>query len=273
MTDQARILFVDDEPQILKSIRRHFLDEPYEVLTASSAKEGLKMLEDTPAEVVVSDYRMPEMNGGEFLKRVSEQWPETSRLVLSGHADLSAVITAINDGEIFKFIGKPWNDHELKNAVHDGVEKYRSLMNLKRVAGESLNIAADLFSEGLGQRAEMHSRNMELEKQVSTLRKYEAVFNSLNIPIVFFDKAGDMLELNIAALHYFDDAGLSVGADLLEKGLPDDLRCAIWNTLNGMEADLQNLRITMNNREKGAVVVPLSMDADYYEGAVLLLTP
>ncbi|MBU1921435.1 response regulator, partial [bacterium] len=207
MSNQPRILFVDDEAQILKSIRRHFLDEPYEVLTANSGKEGLKIMEDTPAEVVVSDYRMPEMNGGEFLKRVSERWPETSRLVLSGHADLGSIITAINDGEIFKFIGKPWNDQELKIAVRDGVEKYHSLINLKRVAGESLTIAADLLQESQDKRDEIHSRNLHLEKEVRTLRKYEAVFNSLNTPIVFFDKEGGMMELNIAALHFFEEAG------------------------------------------------------------------
>ena len=111
MEERARILCVDDEPNVLRALERMFLDEEYEILTAPSALEGLQALERIqPVQIVVSDYRMPAMNGVDFLREVCRRWPDTVRIVLSGYADTAAVVAAINDGEIYKFIPKPWND-------------------------------------------------------------------------------------------------------------------------------------------------------------------
>ncbi len=125
MSSNMRILFVDDEELILKTLRRLFMDCGFEILTAESGEEGLKIIEnDSPVHVIVSDYRMPGMNGVEFLKKVYARWPETIRIVLSGYADTASVVAAINDGQIFKFIAKPWDDEEFKNIIIDAVEKY-----------------------------------------------------------------------------------------------------------------------------------------------------
>ena len=120
-----RILFVDDEQMILKTLRRLFIDSGFDILTAESGEEGLKIIEnDPPVHVVVSDYRMPGMNGVEFLKTVRARWPETIRIVLSGYTETASVVAAINDSQIFKFIAKPWNDQEFKNIIIDAAEKY-----------------------------------------------------------------------------------------------------------------------------------------------------
>jgi response regulator RpfG family c-di-GMP phosphodiesterase len=125
MNRKIRVLFVDDEQPILHTLKRLFLDSGFHILTAESGEEGLEKLEkDPPVHIVVSDYRMPGMNGVEFLKIVSMQWPETIRIVLSGYADTANVVAAINDGQIFKFIPKPWNDEDFKNIVMEAAEKY-----------------------------------------------------------------------------------------------------------------------------------------------------
>lgn len=127
MEEKLRILFVDDEECVLRSITRLFLDDEYEVITASSAQEGLRILEENvkPVHIVVSDYGMPGMNGVAFLGRVCKGWPGTVRMVLSGYADMHAISAAINEGEIYKFIPKPWNNDDLKISVANAAERYR----------------------------------------------------------------------------------------------------------------------------------------------------
>lgn len=128
MTEAIRILFIDDETSILRALERVFLDEEYEILTAASAGEALEILASiSPVQVVVSDYRMPLMNGVELLRTVREKWPETIRAILSGYADTEAVVSAINDGQIYRFIPKPWNDTELRMTIAAAVKQYQRL--------------------------------------------------------------------------------------------------------------------------------------------------
>ncbi len=130
MSRKIRILFVDDEQPMLNTMRRLFINSGYDILTAESGEAGLEMIKNfPPVHIVVSDYRMPGMNGVEFLKTVNARWPDTVRIVLSGYADTANVIAAINDGQIFKVITKPWNDDDLKNIIIDAAEKYHTQKN------------------------------------------------------------------------------------------------------------------------------------------------
>jgi len=132
MDGQVKILCVDDEMNVLRALRRLFLDDDFIILTAGSAEEGLEILRsDGEIRIVVSDYRMPGMNGVDFLREVCKNWPDTERIVLSGYADTAAVVEAINVGEIYKFIPKPWNDDELRVTIHKAME--RSLLRKKNL--------------------------------------------------------------------------------------------------------------------------------------------
>jgi two-component system NtrC family sensor kinase len=126
MADAARILFVDDETHILRSLERVFLEDDYEILTATSGEAALEILERVPpVQVVVSDYRMPRMNGVDFLRRVRGHWPEIVRAVLSGYADTAAIVSAINEGQIYRFIPKPWDDTDLRMTIAAAVEQHK----------------------------------------------------------------------------------------------------------------------------------------------------
>jgi two-component system NtrC family sensor kinase len=143
MGEQIRILFVDDERNVLRSLKRTFLDEDYEILTASSGAEGIAVLQSiTPIQLVISDYRMPEMNGVDFLREVCHRWPETLRIVLSGYADTASIVSAINKGHIYKFIAKPWNEDELKITIVNAIERYYLDKENKQLA-ESLKTKND----------------------------------------------------------------------------------------------------------------------------------
>ncbi len=121
---QDSILLVDDEPNVISSLKRALLDEPYEIYSAGSAAEGLKLLDRRQVKVIISDERMPGMTGAEFLSAVKERMPETLRIMLTGHATLEAAMNAVNSGEIYRFFVKPWNDIELKLAIRSALEKY-----------------------------------------------------------------------------------------------------------------------------------------------------
>jgi response regulator RpfG family c-di-GMP phosphodiesterase len=117
------ILCVDDEPNILASLRRLFRRENYRVLCADSAAAGWALLEEEHVDIVISDMRMPEVDGTEFLERVRQRWPDTLRLLLTGYADHDATIGAINRGEVYRYITKPWNEEAILLVIRDALER------------------------------------------------------------------------------------------------------------------------------------------------------
>jgi response regulator RpfG family c-di-GMP phosphodiesterase len=117
------ILCVDDEPNILAALRRLFRRENYRVLCAGGATAGWAVLEEEHVDIVISDMQMPEVNGTEFLERVRQRWPGTLRLLLTGHADHDATIGAINRGEVYRYITKPWNEDAILLIIRDALER------------------------------------------------------------------------------------------------------------------------------------------------------
>jgi two-component system NtrC family sensor kinase len=223
--DAPKILFVDDEENVLRAIRRHFLDEGYEILTADSARDGLEILERESVPVVVSDFRMPEMNGGEFLREVCQRWPETIRLVLSGYADIGSVISAINEGEIFKFISKPWRENELKDAVRDALSKYRTLEEMRTLAEEALAANMKLFDEQLGQFDDLQQRVLDLEFALDEAKQFQSAFRATSVPMFVLVKDSGTAKANRAACELWPDtAG--------EAALPQELVARITEFLD-----------------------------------------
>ncbi len=119
-----QILFVDDEVNVLKSMLRIFRQENYGLLTANSGEEALTLLSENPVHVVISDHRMPGMSGTDLLQEVKKRNPTTIRIMLTGYADVDAVMGAVNDGAVYKFITKPWNDDDLRLTVSLALEQY-----------------------------------------------------------------------------------------------------------------------------------------------------
>lgn len=116
MTNRATILFVDDEPHIVATLRSLFRAK-YDVHTATSGAEALAILKRTPVHVIVSDQRMPEMAGIDLLRQVKEMSPHTMRILLTGYADFAAIVGSVNNGEVYRYIYKPWNNKEIQDTV------------------------------------------------------------------------------------------------------------------------------------------------------------
>jgi type II secretory ATPase GspE/PulE/Tfp pilus assembly ATPase PilB-like protein/DNA-binding NarL/FixJ family response regulator len=118
------VLFVDDEPNVLRAMQRIFRQEHYQLVTAASGQEALALLEQEAVHVVISDYRMPGMNGVDLLRHIKAQHPQTIRIMLTGNADVHAIMGAVNEGAVYKFITKPWNDDDLRLTVSLALEQY-----------------------------------------------------------------------------------------------------------------------------------------------------
>jgi signal transduction histidine kinase len=126
------LLVIDDEPEIVKALRRQFR-RTYNVFTASSAEEGYNVLGSTTIHAIISDQRMPGMNGAEFFSQVRHEYPDAIRLLLTGYADIQAVIAAINDGNVFRYITKPWDPVELDTIVREAFERHDLMIRNRRL--------------------------------------------------------------------------------------------------------------------------------------------
>jgi two-component system, probable response regulator PhcQ len=120
----VKLLIVDDEPNVLNALRRMCLNRDQapaipgpDVTTFTSPVEALAYLRDHPVDLVISDFRMPEMDGASFLTKARALQPHAARIIISAYADIDGIMRAINDAGIFQFVSKPWSDHELKTAI------------------------------------------------------------------------------------------------------------------------------------------------------------
>lgn len=126
-----KVLFVDDESSVLKSIERLFIDYDMRILKATNADEALNILSNEEIAVIVSDNCMPGMNGVELLSHIKERSPDTMKILLTAHAELGVAVDAINEGEVFRFIIKPWDNICLVTTVKDAVKRYQIVQSLK----------------------------------------------------------------------------------------------------------------------------------------------
>ncbi len=165
----ATLLFVDDEPSILASLKRLFRPLGYTIHIANGGVEGLSLLEKEHVDVVVSDMRMPEMDGAQFLEQVAVRWPETVRMLLTGYADINATVAAVNKGGIWKYISKPWDDNDLKQSVHNALER-KYLLDEKHRLEQLTQKQNDALRElNSGLEAKVAARTGEIQQMMDQL--------------------------------------------------------------------------------------------------------
>ncbi|MFH0810515.1 MAG: HD domain-containing phosphohydrolase [Pseudomonadota bacterium] len=172
------VLFVDDERNVLNSIERLLRKENFSVLTAESGPQGLEILARETVSVVVSDHRIPGMTGVEFLQLAKQQSPDSLRIMLTGYAETQAAMAAINEGGVYRFITKPWNDQELLLSIRDFVRQYELVMDNRRLFAltEEQNQQLREMNQSLDAKVEERTReiaekNKELEQLYDKLEK------------------------------------------------------------------------------------------------------
>lgn len=253
---KANILCVDDEPNILKSLRRVFRKLDYGIFTAESGAEGLKILKANTIHLVISDLKMPEMDGAEFLTKVREQHPAVARILLTGYSDFDSTIKAINDGKISSFISKPWEDDQLLQTVQSALKvhflqkernnllKKSNVQNQKlKKLSQELEQKVKIRTQELEQVAQMYEMaSVRLEKSNRTLVNILSNVISLR-PYTLGKSTTDMstlckriaktLELNSDSIEQVEFASLLI--ELGKLGMPDSILSIPLRKMNETE--------------------------------------
>ncbi|SFR67284.1 Response regulator c-di-GMP phosphodiesterase, RpfG family, contains REC and HD-GYP domains [Marinobacter daqiaonensis] len=200
LPDNLRLLLVDDEENILRSLKRLLRREPYELVTAESGEAALRILENERIDLVISDARMPGMDGPSLLSLIRRRWPWVIRILLTGYADMESTVKAINDGQIYRYISKPWEDEELKVIVRQALAFQYS--ERRRLALEKLSRK---------QNRQLRALNENLEQQVES-RTAE------------LKETADMLDRALSELRTSYVTTTEVFSSLLNQRLPRDLQ-------------------------------------------------
>ncbi len=272
MEEKIKILCVDDEENVLKAIRRLFFDEDYEILTASSGIEGLDILRKENVQIIISDYRMPGMSGVDFLKEVRRNWPETVRIVLSGYADIASIVMAINEGEIYKFIPKPWNDTELKITILNAIERYylyKKNVELTNKLKEK-NIELIKLNEELKRLLEKETEITKFQSKV--LSTQQNILDMIPVGIIGIDLNKTVVMCNRSCLeitknnespidqnieHIFPESVL----DFVEE-VKNKQRAVTSINIYGIKGTLMGSLLEQNDIQKGIILVFIRGDND-----------
>ena len=165
----ASLLFVDDEPNILSALKRLFRPLGYRIFTAEGGAQGLALLEQEPVDLVISDMRMPNMDGAQFLEQVRHKWPDTMRILLTGYADVSSTIAAINKGEIYRYVAKPWEDNDIVLLVKHALELKNLELEKRRLEELTLRQNDELKELNANLEAKVQERTQEVRQTMGFL--------------------------------------------------------------------------------------------------------
>lgn len=170
-TAMETLLFVDDETNILSALRRLFRPLGYNILTAEGGAQGLELLAQHKVDLVISDMRMPQMDGAQFLEKVREHAPDTVRILLTGYADISSTIAAINKGQIYRYIAKPWEDNDIVLTVRYALEQKDLLREKVRLEELTQQQNAELKELNANLEEKVKARTEELRQTMGFLEK------------------------------------------------------------------------------------------------------
>lgn len=215
MSSHHSLLIVDDEPHVLKALSRTLKSGRYDIVTANNAEEALASIRSDPPSVLLTDQRMPGMKGSELLAEVAALYPDVVGILMSGYADFDSVTQALNDGQIYKFLMKPWDDTALKRCLND------------------LFTQIELSEEGLKMQRALKEEKTELEQHLekakqstahlSAYNRYEHLFNELPVALVMTDTDGEILDYN-AFFGSLTDPRYSLIGRSVDPWLPAELR-------------------------------------------------
>jgi EAL domain-containing protein (putative c-di-GMP-specific phosphodiesterase class I)/FixJ family two-component response regulator len=224
-TPARRLLLLDDEQNILSSLRRLFRRDGYEIHTATDAAQAFELLAANEIGVVISDQRMPGISGTEFLRRVKDIYPNTMRIVLSGYTELASVTEAINEGAIYRFVAKPWDDHQLRTAIREAFRHQEMASENARLDRESREVSAQLTRANAQLNALLDERAQRIERDVTVLGVAQEAVDLVPLPMLGADPDGMIALLNRAARELLPSARVGLDAAVC---LPSELAVCLY---------------------------------------------
>ena len=232
------LLLVDDEENILSSLKRQQRRDGYTILTASGAAEGLKLLAETEVDVIVSDQRMPGMTGVEFLRRAKELYPDSIRMALSGYTELQSIIDAVNEGAIYKFLTKPWDDERLRGHVAEAFRQKHMADENRRLAIQVESANADYVELNTRLECVVAQQREQAELLAASAGGMREVLDSLPAPVLGVDPDGTLAFVNHAAEALLPDSIDMLGQQLRDAVPPELLKAATSPPDSPMAVDL-----------------------------------
>ncbi len=278
------MLVIDDEPEVLNTLYRQLRRE-CEVFIAHNADEALAIMREHPIQIVISDERMPGVTGSEFFSHIKEEYPGTIRLLLTGYADLQAVIQAINQGHIYRYITKPWDATEIRTIVREAYDRYRMIARSEHLLNE-LQTANELLEQ------RVRERTQQLEQALQEFRdseqRFRSIVENINDPVMVTDLHAHIRSVNpafvrvtgyqpaevlgrtpklLASGRHPPEFYAELRRQLLEEGY---WRGNIWNRRKSGEIYVQRLTLSMqrDNPDEGlylAVYTDISEEIEELE--------
>lgn len=261
---QRRLLLVDDEANILSALKRLLRQDRYDIVTANNGLEALQALKNGVVDVIVTDQRMPGMTGVEFLRLAKESYPDTIRIVLSGYTELQSVTDAVNEGAVYKFLTKPWDDIQLRGHIAEAFKRkemsdenlrLQQQLQLANQALETTNRTLDKLLKEQGERIE----NDEVILQIT-----HEILAHVSTPILGIDDETSIVFVNAAAQELLGGShtllGLKAARNVPQLG-------QAWDQAS-TEVDINNERYKVlthpmgrNSRSRGKLMTLIKLDS------------
>lgn len=263
---QRTLLLVDDEDSIVAALRRLLRRDGYHIVTANSGPQGLQRLAENAVDVIVSDQRMPGMTGVEFLRRAKELYPDTVRMVLSGYTELQSITDAINEGAIYKFLTKPWDDERLRGHIAEAFAQKEMADENKRLASAVLTANEELSAVNDRLQQLLANQRDQIHREESSLGVAREVLDHIPAAVVGVDLEGMVAFVNA-------DAEVLLGGDTVpllgypaDSVLPEALR-PVWRA-----ADQSYHDVCIAGSAYRVVCRPVGND-DHSRGRLLVVVP
>jgi response regulator RpfG family c-di-GMP phosphodiesterase len=193
---QQHLLLVDDEENVLRSLQRVLRRDGYTLHMANSAHQAFEILAQQPIDVVLSDHRMPEQTGTEFLSKVKQLYPQTVRLMLSGYTEVRSVTDAINEGAIYKFLTKPWDDGHLRANVREAFQRHAIEVENLRLHRQVEEINTELLRLNHVLEQQLLDRNQRIDRDTSVVCVMQEVLDYLPVGVIGVDTSAEVICMN-----------------------------------------------------------------------------
>lgn len=260
-TTGQNLLLVDDEENVLKSLQRLLRRDGYTLHLATSAQQAFDILSKFPVDVILSDHRMPEQTGTEFLSKVKDMYPHTVRLMLSGYTEVHSVTDAINEGSIYKFLTKPWDEDQLRANIREAFKRHEMESENIRLHAEIEEVNTELLRLNHVLEQQLIDRNLRIDRDVSIVRVLQEMIDHLPLGVIGLDSAGEVISTNewMAGLLGSNVASFT-GQSI--TSLPQPLSGLVHDYLFGFEDSSQKLETTLENIPVVIDIKPMGSRSD-----------
>lgn len=268
------ILLVDDEINIISALKRTLRRDGYTILTANSGEEGLALLAKHEVGVIISDQRMPRMSGLEFLRKVRMLYPKTLRIVLSGYTELESVTSAINEGAIYKFLTKPWDDDLLRDNIREAFQYYEMEQENLRLSRElqSANDKLSMLNQNLEQKVADKTR--EIIHSINLLQISQEILEHLPIGIIGIDEQNMIVASNRRAEALLcHPSGTCLLGLMADDVLPEALLQLLQKFRPGDLVQLDGGIVTLSEGVSIQVLMNTMGDISQSKGIIITLSP